>query len=118
MNQNIDDTEVILFSDTSQHLVHPFCDKRIVFTGALSSMTRMEAAKKVRAFGGVLQAAVTKDTDFVILGNKRRGISSKQLKAEHLLSLGFNIQIMLEDDFMWVLSIPKDTCPTIYNEGK
>lgn len=107
MNHNKDFTEVILFSNPSQHSEHPFCNKRIVFTGALSAMTRSEAAKKVRAFGGILQGAVTKETDFVILGNQRRGISSKQLKAEQLISLGVDIQIMLEDDFLWVLSIPK-----------
>lgn len=106
MNEPIDSKEVILLSNPSQHLLHPFCTKRIVFTGALSTMTRIDAAKKVRAIGGIIQGAVTKDTDFVILGNKRRGISSKQRKAEHLLSLGFDIQIMMEEDFIWVLSIP------------
>ena len=105
MNQNKDTTEVILLSNPSEHIVHPFCNKRIVFTGALSTMTRVEAAKKVGAFGGILQGAVTNETDFVILGNKRRGISSKQLKAEQLISLGSDIQIMLEDDFLWVLSL-------------
>ncbi len=105
MNENKDNTEVILLSDPSQHIAHPFCNKRIVFTGALSTMTRSEAAKKVRAFGGILQGAVTKETDFVILGKKRRGVSTKQLKAKQLISLGFDIQIMLEDDFIWVLSL-------------
>lgn len=116
MDQSKDNTEVILLSDPSQHLMHPFCNKRIVFTGALSTMTRSEAAKKVRAFGGILQGAVTKDTDFVILGNKRRGISTKQLKAEQLISLGFDIQIILEDDFIWVLSMPKDNQPSTFKE--
>jgi len=41
----------------------------------------------------------------VILGDKRRGKSSKQLKAEQLISLGEDIQILLEDDLIWVLSI-------------
>lgn len=104
MNQRKDNTEVILLSDPEQHLVHPFRNKQIVFTGALSSMTRSEAAKKVRALGGILQGAVTKETDFVILGNKRRGISTKQLKAEKLINLGSAIQLLVEDDFLWVLS--------------
>jgi len=108
MNQPIDKAEVILLSDPSEHFMHPFCNKQIVFTGALSTMTRVEAAKKVRALGGILQGAVTKETDFVILGNKRRGKSSKQLKAEQLISLGFDLQLLFEDDFIWVLSMQKD----------
>lgn len=105
MNQHKDSINVIPLLNPSEHSLHPFCDKQIVFTGALSTMTRVEAAKKVRALGGILQGAVTKETDFLILGHKRRGISSKQLKAEQLISLGFDIQIIHEDDFIWVLSI-------------
>ncbi|MDN4492545.1 BRCT domain-containing protein [Ureibacillus aquaedulcis] len=115
MSQN-NHTEVILLSNRSEPLVHPFYNKRFVFTGALSTMTRSYAAKKVHAFGGTLQGAVTKETDFVILGNKRRGISSKQLKAEQLISLGLDIQIMQEDDFIWVLSIPKAHIPSNMDE--
>ncbi|KGR77996.1 BRCT domain-containing protein [Ureibacillus manganicus] len=108
MNQSKDNIEIILLSDPSQQLVHPFYNKQIVFTGSLSTMTRSEAAKKVQACGGMLQGAVTKDTDFVILGKNVCGISSKHLKAKQLISLGFDIQIMLEDDFIWVLSMPRD----------
>ena len=68
-------------------------------------MTRLEAAKKVRAYGGMLQGAVTKETDFVILRKKRRGISTKQVKAEQLISLGLDIQIIAEDDFIWLISM-------------
>ncbi|KOS69102.1 DNA polymerase III subunit epsilon [Lysinibacillus contaminans] len=107
MNKNKDNTEVIFLSDPSERLMHPFTNKQIVFTGALSTMTRSEAAKKVRAYGGIMQGAVTKETDFLILGEKRRGISTKQMKAEQLISHGFNIQIVPEDDFMWLISISK-----------
>ena len=105
MNKNKDNTEFILLSDPSERLMHPFHNKQIVFTGALSTMTRSEAAKKVRTYGGMLQGAVTKETDFVILGKKRRGISTKQLKAEQLISLGLDIQIIDEDDFIWLISM-------------
>ncbi|BDH62823.1 hypothetical protein MTP04_29530 [Lysinibacillus sp. PLM2] len=111
MNDKIDTPEVILLSDPTKQLAHPFTNKRIVFTGALSTMTRSEAAKKVRALGGILQGAVTKETDFVILGKKHRGISIKHLKAKQLISLGFDIQIILEDDFIWILSIQVDDIP-------
>ncbi|MFY3790715.1 BRCT domain-containing protein [Ureibacillus sp. MALMAid1270] len=109
MKQDHDTTEVILLSDPTQHLEHPFNNKRIVFTGALSSMTRSEAAKRVNALGGILQGAVTKETDFVILGDKRHGISSKHLKAKQLISHGYDIQILIEDDFLWILSIQNES---------
>ncbi|MFJ7952482.1 BRCT domain-containing protein [Lysinibacillus sp. NPDC096418] len=108
MNNNINTKEDIILSDPFERFMHPFTNKQIVFTGALSTMTRSEAAKKVRACGGIMQGAVTKDTDFLILGEKRRGISTKQAKAQQLISLGFDIQIIPEDDFLWLISIQKD----------
>ena len=85
--QNKDNIEVIFLSDPLEHLMHPFFNKQIVFTGALSTMTRSEATKKVRTCGGIIHGAVTKETKFVILGKKRRGISTKHLKAEQFISL-------------------------------
>lgn len=105
MNNKNDNTEIIFLSDPSERLTHPFHHKQIVFTGALSTMTRSEAAKKVRACGGIMQGAVTKETDFLILGKKRRGISTKQSKALQLNSQGHDIQLIDEEDFMWLLSI-------------
>ena len=108
MNNNMNNSEDIILSGPTERLMHPFYNKQIVFTGALSTMTRSEAAKKVRAFGGVMQGAVTKETDFLILGEKRRGISTKQRKAEQLNSHGLDIQIIPEDDFLWLISIQKE----------
>ena len=108
MNNNNDNTEIIILSDTNKRFAHPFEDKQIVFTGALSTMTRSEAAKRIRACGGTLQGAVTKETDFLILGKNRRGKSSKHIKAEQLISLGADIQIIIEEDFLWLISIPRE----------
>lgn len=52
-----------------------------------------------------MQGAVTKETDFLILGKKRPSISTKQLKAEQLINLGQDIQMVAEDDFIWLISI-------------
>ncbi|MEO4055354.1 BRCT domain-containing protein [Solibacillus sp. CAU 1738] len=117
MSKNKDNTEVILLSDPSEQLMHPFYNKQIVFTGALSTMTRSEAAKKVRAYGGIMQGAVTKETDFVILGKKRRSKSTKQLKAEQLISLGLDIQIIAEDDFIWLISMQKEYQPSSFKDS-
>ena len=107
MDKTNDSTEVIYLSSPSECTMHPFFNKQVVFTGGLSTMTRSEAAKKVRACGGIIQGAVTKDTHFVILGDKHRGISRKRLKAEQLIHLGIDIQIIVEDDFLWLISMKK-----------
>jgi len=44
----------IIFSDQTESHSHPFYNKQIVFTGALSTMTRSDAAKQVKAYGGFL----------------------------------------------------------------
>lgn len=105
---NRDNPEIIFITDPAESLTHPFNNKQIVFTGALSTMTRSEAAKQVKVCGGSLQGAVTPQTDFVILGDKRRGISTKQRKAEQLMSQGHDIQLIIEDDFLWLISMKDD----------
>jgi len=112
MNDNLDNTEMIFFCHPSDRFMHPFYNKHIVFTGALSTMTRSEAAKKARACGALMQGAVTKDTAFVILGHNRRGKSTKHLKAEQLIQLGYDIQIIAEDDFIWLISMQKEYIPS------
>ena len=98
------DSNTIIFTDTNKVPVHPFTDKRLVFTGALSRMTRSEAAKGARSCGAVIQGAVTHDTDFLVLGKQRRDKSTKQRKAEQLIARGCDIQIIEEEDFYWILS--------------
>ena len=93
--------EFIYFDE--EPLAHPFLHKKIVFTGALTTMTRSEAARRLKPFAVILQGAVNNDTDFVVLGDKRRGISTKQRQAEKLIALGYNIQLLSEDDFLWLL---------------
>lgn len=95
--------DYIFFED--EQITHPLYQKKIVFTGALTTMTRSEAAKSVRPYKAVIQGAVTIDTDFVILGAKRRGISSKHQKAQQLIALGHPVQILEEDDFLWLLTM-------------
>ena len=96
---------MIYFTQSNEQLKHPFYRKNLVFTGALSTMTRSEAAKRVRIFEATLQGAVTIDTHFVILGNKRKSASTKERKALQLIAIGHDIQIIEEDDFLWLLSM-------------
>lgn len=99
----MNDEQTIYF--TQRTAPHPFYKKNLIFTGALSKMPRAQAAKLARFHGATIQGAVTEQTDFVILGGKNRGKSSKQLKAEQLIARGVDIQLIVEADFMWILSL-------------
>jgi NAD-dependent DNA ligase len=90
---------------TEKQIQHPFFEKRIVFTGALTSMTRSQAAKYVREVGGIMQGAVTNDTDFLIVGAKRNGVSTKHKAAMRLEMTGNPIQIIFEEDFQWLIQL-------------
>lgn len=60
----------------------PLHDKNFVITGALESMSRDEAAEKIRALGGTFQTSMTKHTTYLVVG-KNVG-ASKLKKAEKL----------------------------------
>jgi DNA ligase (NAD+) len=54
--------------------------KKFVVTGTLESMSRDEAADKIRALGGTFQSSVGKDTDYLVVGANVG--ASKLVKAE------------------------------------
>lgn len=62
-------------------------DQRFAFTGSLSSMTRSQAGERVRSLGGSVASSISKNTDYVVLGENP---GSKADKARdigvHLLS--------------------------------
>ncbi|MDD4159820.1 MAG: NAD-dependent DNA ligase LigA [Synergistaceae bacterium] len=70
----------------------PWKGLKFVLTGELSSMTRPEAAEKIRALGGTTSDSVSRKTDFVVTGEKP---GSKLLKARTL-----GIDILEEEDFI------------------
>lgn len=80
--------------------------KNIVFTGGLSCMRRAEAFKKVRNVGGIPSNSVSKDTHYLVIGDKgvkrfsTRGKSSKMMSAERLVSQGHKLKILTEDEFL------------------
>ena len=90
---------------------HPFYQKHVVFTGALCSMERREAMQRVIDLGGICQDGVNKDTDYLILGEQDfRKLNSgeksnKMVKVEKLISQGFTIEIIKENDFLKTINI-------------
>ena len=96
-----------IIGDPTKHKIDSiFYGRTSVFTGALSSMTRAEAHQTIADVGGIISANVTKDTDFLIVGQQDYrvvgddGISSKQEKAIKLIEKGSTLEIISESDFL------------------
>ncbi len=64
------------------HAGGPLAGKSFVVTGTLESMSRDEAAEKIRALGGTFQSSVGKDTDYLVVGQNVG--ASKLAKAAKL----------------------------------
>ncbi len=69
--------------------------KNFVITGSLESMSRDEAAEKIRNLGGTFQSSVGQDTDYLVVGAnvgesklaKARKLGTKQISEKDLLKL-------------------------------
>jgi DNA polymerase III subunit epsilon len=87
-----------------------FFGKTLVFTGALVSMTRDNAATTASKYGFAIGASVTKKTDYLVVGIQDlhhlagHEKSSKHRKAEELMSEGLEIKIITEDDFLKMIN--------------
>lgn len=67
-----------------------------VVTGTLQSMSRDEAAEKIRALGGTFQSSVAKDTTYLVAGGKVG--ASKLKKAE-----SYGTKVINEDELLKLL---------------
>ena len=75
----------------SNMIANFFYNKSFVFTGHLNQMTRSQAQEKVLKMGGKIISSVSKQTDYLVSGEKS---GSKRKKAEKL-----GIFILTEEDF-------------------
>jgi DNA ligase (NAD+) len=66
-------------------------DKTFVLTGALQHFTREEMKKKIKELGGKISSSISKNTDYLLVGDKP---GSKLEKAKKL-----GTKIITEDDF-------------------
>jgi DNA ligase (NAD+) len=73
----------------------PLSGKNFVVTGSLESMSREEAAERIRALGGTFQSSVGKDTDYLVVGanvgasklTKAAKLDTPQVTEQDLLKL-------------------------------
>lgn len=83
-----------------------FYKKRVVFTGTLSTLKRLEALQVIMDIGGIPEERVSTQTDFVVLGRNDfspaglKTISSKQREALRLITAGAPIRFMTEEEFI------------------
>jgi len=96
-----------IVGDSTKHNVDSlFYGRTVVFTGTLSSMIRSDAQQRIADIGGINGNGVTKDTDFLVVGQQDYrivgddGMSSKQEKAVNLIEKGSTLEIISEDDFL------------------
>ena len=71
-------------------------DKKFVFSGGLSKISRPDASDLVKRKGGVVSTSIGKNIDYVVVGNKP---GSKYKKAEKL-----GLKIITEEDFLKLVS--------------
>ena len=68
--------------EKAEEVQGPLSGKNFVVTGSLDSMSREEAAERIRALGGTFQSSVGKETDYLVVGANVG--ASKLVKAEKL----------------------------------
>lgn len=97
-------------SDTNEFdETNPVYGKVVVFTGALSSMTRAQAFQVVANLGGHPEDRITMKTNFLVIGNEefassvKNGKTSKMKKAENYCLRGCDIIVLSEDTFFEVI---------------
>lgn len=73
----------------------PLSGQNFVVTGSLETMSREEAADKIRGLGGTFQTSVGKETDYLVVGGnvgasklaKAAKLGTKQISEQDLLTL-------------------------------
>lgn len=102
-SRSVKEVEINTEADTS----HPIYGKKVVFTGTLHSMARIDAWKAVASLGGIPQDSVTRETNILVIGEQElsrlrpgEANSSKFMKAAKLKSQGQNIEVIVEQDFL------------------
>lgn len=81
--------------ESAKEIEGPLSGKYLVVTGSLDSMSREEAAERIRSLGGTFQSSVGKETDYLVVGanvgenklKKARQLGTKQIGEGAFLKL-------------------------------
>jgi DNA ligase (NAD+) len=84
-----------VWPESAQPVKGPLTGKSFVITGGLESMSREEAAERIRAKGGTFQSSVGSETDYLVVGanvgenklKKASDLGTKQISETELLKL-------------------------------
>jgi len=93
----------VTLDERSAAKVGKLSGKSFLFTGKMSSMERGAAEKLVEALGGEIAGGVTKDLDYLVIGDEgyqNRDKGNKWIKAESLIQKGADLKILPEADFL------------------
>ncbi|MBI4126469.1 MAG: NAD-dependent DNA ligase LigA [Deltaproteobacteria bacterium] len=93
---------VVHATERAQHAV-PLQGKSFLFTGTLLSMERKKAEKLVEEKGGTVAQSVTKDLDYLVVGDGG-GAGSKLGKAQSIQGKGGCVKIINENKFLEMTS--------------
>jgi DNA ligase (NAD+) len=95
MIRDLLDAGLALVDPSENSAEGPLAGQRFVFTGSLSSMTRSEAGERVKLLGGIVVSSVSKNTDYIILGENP---GSKAHKAREI-----GVLLLSESEFLELL---------------
>jgi len=88
--------EVAITSIEKSHVDDTLAHRVFVLTGTLEKLSRDEAKSRIKAKGGSVASAVSKNTNYVVVGENP---GSKLAQAEE-----FGIAVLSEEDFIQMLS--------------
>jgi len=100
--------------DTMLKIDSPFYEKHVCFTGTLERYPRLEVAQIIVNIGGFVDNTVTKQTNFLVIGDynyytERTGKkSSKRIRAENNKLNGEDIEIISEKVFYQMLELNEE----------
>lgn len=103
-HKSIDISSIVCQSESIDK-TNPVYNKTVVFTGALSRMTRKDAMQIVVNLGGNIANSITKKTNFLVIGSEefastvKDGKTNKMKKAEEYILKGADISIVSENTF-------------------
>lgn len=81
---------------------NPFFNKKVVFTGVLGSIDRQKAAETIYKMGADIDTAITKRTDYVVLGSNPG--PAKIDKINSFNKDGSQIKVLSEEEFMRMIT--------------